>query len=52
MLHFAFEYCKVIDTLTADKQVKLRKYELDDDDWRIVEELVMVLQVCLFIVRP
>jgi hypothetical protein len=46
MLVFAVEYRQAIDALTADKQLKLRKYELSDDDWRILDKLVSVLQVC------
>lgn len=45
MLHFATKYREVIDAMTADKVLKLRKYELDDEEWVIVEDLVLVLQV-------
>jgi hypothetical protein len=45
LLEFAVKYWQAIDALTADKQLKLRKYELFDDDWRIIDELVSVLQV-------
>ena len=45
LLEFAVKYRQAIDALTADKQLKLRKYELFDDDWRIIDELVSVLQV-------
>jgi hypothetical protein len=34
-----------IDSITADKTLKLRKYKLDNDDWRIVNDLVSVLEV-------
>ena len=46
MLYFALQYRKVIDSITADKSLKLRKYELDSDDWDIVEDLVTILKVC------
>ena len=38
-------YRPAIDTITADKTLKLRKYELDNDDWVIIEDLVNVLEV-------
>ena len=47
-MQFALQYRKPIDTITANKELKLRKYELDNDDWRIVEDLVAVLEVRLF----
>jgi hypothetical protein len=46
MLQFSLEYRAPIDMITADKQLKLRKYELDEEDWLIVYELVSILQVC------
>ena len=45
MLRFATKYREVIDAMTADKVLKLRKYELDDEEWVIVEDLVLVLRV-------
>lgn len=45
MLCFIFEYRKVIDAITANKGLKLHKFELDEDDWMIVEDLVYVLEV-------
>jgi hypothetical protein len=45
MMVFALEYRKPIDSITADKSLKLRKYELDNEGWCIVEQLVSVLQV-------
>lgn len=47
MLAFPIKYRKAIDTVTADKGLKLREYELDDDDdWKVVDDLVSVLEVC------
>jgi hypothetical protein len=45
MLRFAVKYWIAIDSIIADKTLKLRKYELDNDDWRIVNDLVSVLEV-------
>ena len=38
-------YRKPIDSITADKSLKLRKYEFDNEGWGIIEQLVSVLQV-------
>jgi len=45
MLCFAIKYRTPIDKITADKAIKLRKYELDNNDWKIIEDLVSVLEV-------
>jgi len=47
MLSFAFKYRLVIDAMTADKSLKLRRFELEDNEWAIVEELVAVLLVSI-----
>jgi hypothetical protein len=50
MMVFALKYCKPIDTITADKTLKkLRKFELDDEEWGIISELVTVLHVRSFL---
>ena len=45
MMAFALDYCKLIDSITADKSLKLWKYELDNEGWSIIEQLISVLQV-------
>jgi len=45
MMAFALKYRKPIDSITADKSLKLRKYELDNEGWGVIEQLVSVLQV-------
>jgi hypothetical protein len=45
MLDFALKYRTVIDTMTADKSLKLRMFELETEEWGIVEELVTVLRL-------
>jgi hypothetical protein len=47
MLSEAVKYQKLFDAVTADKALKLRKFELDDTEWKIVEDLVDVLEVCV-----
>jgi hypothetical protein len=46
MLEMAHTYRQVIDDITANKALKLRRYELYDEDWTIVEDLICVLKVC------
>jgi hypothetical protein len=48
MMVFVLKYRRAIDQVTADKALKLRKYELDNDDWVIVEDLVAILEVCCY----
>lgn len=45
MMSFALKYRSPIDAITADRELKLRKYELLDDDWKIIGDLVTVLEV-------
>jgi len=46
MMRFVLTYQAAIDKVTADKVLKLRRYELDHDDWIIIEDLVSILEVC------
>ena len=48
MVKMAFKFRPAIDDITADKSLKLRKYELDDDDWKVIGDLLRVLKVCFF----
>ena len=47
MLQMALQYHSAIDHITADKTLKLQKYELDDNDWEIIADLMQVLKVCI-----
>ena len=42
MMHFVLMYRKAADQVTADKDLKLGKYELDNNNWIIVGYLVTV----------
>ena len=46
MMNFALKYRTAIDRVTGDKSLKLRRYEFDNEDWVIIEDLVSVLEVC------
>jgi hypothetical protein len=48
MMRFVLAYRQAVDQITADKALKLRRYELDNDDWAIIEDLVNVLEVSSF----
>ena len=45
MLDFAVGYQSAIDDMTSDKTTNLCKYELDDGEWKIAEQLQDTLQV-------
>ncbi|KAE9385873.1 hypothetical protein BT96DRAFT_840165 [Gymnopus androsaceus JB14] len=45
MLVVARKYSKVVDSITADKALKLRKYKLSEDQWAIVDDLIHVLEI-------
>ena len=46
MLEFAVEHITPINTITADRDMKLRKYELSESDWDIARQLRDALKVC------
>jgi hypothetical protein len=46
MLDFAVEHITAINTITADRDMKLRQYELSETDWGIARQLRDVLKVC------
>lgn len=48
MLDFAVEHITAIDTITADRDMKLRQYELSEDDWDVARQLRDVLKVCSY----
>jgi hypothetical protein len=47
MLSFAIKYHAMIDAMTADKSLKLRKFELETEEWAIAEDLVAILLVSM-----
>lgn len=47
MLDFAVEFREALDTTTGDKEMKLRKYEMDDEEWEIAHQLRDVLKVSI-----
>jgi hypothetical protein len=47
MLKMSVEYRVAIDDVTANKSLKLRIYELDEEDWEVIVDLIRVLKVRL-----
>ena len=45
MLNFAVEYREVIDEITGNMKMKLRQFELTDEEWVIAKQLSEVLKV-------
>ena len=47
MLDFALKSRAALDTFTSNKVMKLWKYEMDEEEWEIANQLRNVLKVCL-----
>ena len=45
MLSFAYTYCEAYNKLTSNWEMKMRKLELLDEEWEIVNQLASVLRV-------
>ena len=45
MLVVAKEYAKAVDNITAQRELKLRKYELSLEEWGIIDNVITVLKV-------
>ena len=45
MLDFAISYREAIDALTANRLLKLRRFELDNEEWEVAEWLRDTLRV-------
>jgi len=45
MLSVTLKYQAVIDTITADKALKLWEFKLQDEEWLIVKDLIAILKV-------
>jgi hypothetical protein len=46
MLEFAVQYRTAIDAITGNRDMKMRKLELDAQDWVIATQLRDTLKVC------
>ena len=50
MLEFALQYRAAIDDITGNKKADLRRYELDNEEWKVAEQLCSALKVKTFVV--
>ncbi len=48
MLSFAYTYRDAYNELTRNRDMKMRKYEIEDSEWEIVKQLADVLKVCVY----
>jgi hypothetical protein len=51
MLNFAVEHIEAINTITGDRDMKLRRYELSEDDWDMARQLRDVLKVSGYVIQ-
>jgi hypothetical protein len=47
MLYFALQYRSALDQMCSDRDMKLRRYELLESEWKVAKELCDVLKVRL-----
>jgi hypothetical protein len=45
MLNFAYSYRDAYNELSSNRDMKMRKYEIEDHEWEIVKQLADVLKV-------
>lgn len=45
MLTFAYTYRTAYNEITLNQDMKMQEYELSDSDWKIVNDLALVLKV-------
>ena len=50
MLEFAIEFREALDTITGEKEMRLRKYEMDNEEWEIAQQLRDFLKVSISLV--
>ena len=46
MLEFTIEYHEALESITGNQRMKLRQYELTEEDWEIATQHHSVLKVC------
>jgi hypothetical protein len=47
MLDFAYIYRRPYNEICSNRDMKMRLYELSNDEWKIVKDLSDVLKVCI-----
>ena len=51
MLDFAVKHIEAINTITGNRDMKLRQYELSEDDWATARQLQDVLKVRGYVIQ-
>ena len=46
MLTFAYDYKDTLNKITALREMKLRDYEIEPEEWEVVKQLRDLLKVC------
>jgi hypothetical protein len=49
MLNFAYTYREAYNELCSNRDMKLRKYEVENEEWEIVKQLANILKVKWFV---
>jgi hypothetical protein len=52
MLEFAVQYRSALEAITGDRNLTLRSYELNDEEWDLAIHLYKVLEVRNSIILP
>ena len=47
MLDFAIKHIAAVNAITSNRDMKLRQYELSEDEWDVARQLRDVLKVCI-----
>jgi len=47
MLDFAVKHIAAVNAITSNRDMKLRQYELSEDEWDVARQLRDVLKVCI-----
>ena len=51
MLKFSLAFREALDTIMGEKEMKLWKYEMDEEEWEIARQLCEVLKVSFSLLR-
>jgi hypothetical protein len=51
MLEFALDYRIAIDSISSNRDLNLRKYKLQDNEWEVAASLHDTLKACIVIPR-
>ena len=49
MLNFTVQHIAALNAIAGNHDMKLRQYELSEDEWDVARQLWDVLQVCILL---